>query len=608
MKLPLTLLLSVLALITTGQPSAKKSKAPIAPIPVEQRLRGIEAQLEPLLNEWKTVGFAVGVVYKDKVIYEKGFGYRDLDQKLPVTPNTLFAIGSCTKAFTDALLGQLQNEGKLDFDQPVTTYLPQLRFFTPELTSQVTVRDMMSHRTGIPRHDGSWYYFPSSRDSLLRRMQYMEPAATLRQKFLYNNFMYMALGALAEQLTGQSWESLVRERILNPLKMENTNLSVSDMTSASDASLGYRVVKDSLIRKEEYYNSGGMSSAGSINSSVAEMTQWVKLWINGGKLAGREILSASYIKEAMSSQMVVFDFPYTEVPDLFLGNYGMGWMMFSYKGHFRVEHGGNINGFSAYTSFFPTDSIGIVVLANQGNSPLPYIIENTLADRLLNAPAFDWNGRIKQDVVKEKAAQKAVPKPNVHSNTLPSHSLDELAGTYTHPGYGSITLYVKDDSLLSQMKNHKLWYRHVHYDIFEPIELSPDNDPDEQSWVKIQFTMNPAGDIDGFNFDGIEPALGKPIVFKKVLPPAKLVGVVDRPYEGDYEIEGGEKVSVFTMSDKRLFVILPGQPEMELIPIAQNRFMVINLDAHFVTFIISKNEPVKLEFEQPIGKDVLTRK
>lgn len=320
----------------------------------DKRFAGLDTAFARVLKEWHAAGFAVAVVAKDKVIYAKGFGYRDYENKIPVTSNTLFAIGSCTKAFTSSLLGMLSKDGKVDFDKPVRTYLPDLKFYNDELNDHVTLRDMMCHRTGLPRHDYSWYLFQSrSKDSLVQRIQFMEPSAELREKWQYNNFMFLLQGVATEKITGKSWEDNIREKIFQPLGMTNSDVSLGEWAKSSDAAYGYDVKNDSIIKKMDYYDIAAMSPAGSINSSVNDMSKWVITWINGGKFNGKEILPASYITQAMSSQMVIgAALPDKEKTDIYFSNYGFGWFLASYRGHYRVEHGGNIDGFSASTSFF----------------------------------------------------------------------------------------------------------------------------------------------------------------------------------------------------------------------------------------------------------------
>src|SRR5882724_6211026 len=250
----------------------------------DSRLAGLDTAFAHVLKDWHASGFAVAVVEKNKIIYAKGFGYRDFENKIPVTPNTLFAIGSCTKAFTSSLLGILRRDGKVDFDKPVRNYIPELKFYNDELNSRITLRDMMCHRTGLPRHDYSWYFFSvSSRDSLIQRIQYLEPSAGYREKWQYNNFMFMTQGVVAEKLTGKSWEENIREKIFQPLNMNRSVFSIEDMTKSDDAAIGYNLLKDILISKTDYFHIDAMGPAGSINSSVNYMSNWLITWIKHGK-------------------------------------------------------------------------------------------------------------------------------------------------------------------------------------------------------------------------------------------------------------------------------------------------------------------------------------
>ena len=270
---PALLFLTCLIAITT---MAQKRKSVAPP----DRFAGLDTTFARVLNDWKVAGFAVAVVEKGKVVYSKGFGYRDYEKKLPVTPNTLFAIGSCTKAFTSSLVGLLQKDGKIEYDEPVRKYLPDLKFYNDDLNNHLTVRDMMCHRTGLPRHDFSWYLANTTRDSLIARIQYLDPSAPLRQTWQYNNFMFLAQGVLAEKLFGKTWEENVRDKIFKPLGMKSSIFTMGEMEKSSDASRGYEVEKDSLIKKMDYYNIDGMGPAGSINSSVTDMANWLTMWTN----------------------------------------------------------------------------------------------------------------------------------------------------------------------------------------------------------------------------------------------------------------------------------------------------------------------------------------
>jgi len=574
--------------------------------PATDRFAGIEAELQKLLKTWHTAGFAVAVVEKDKVIYAKGFGYSDIEKKTPVTPNTLFAIGSCTKAFTASLVGLLEADKKIEYDKPIRDYLPQLKFYNNEMNNLITVRDIITHRTGLPRHDGSWYFFPTkSRDSIIDRIAYMKPTYAVREKWQYNNFMYAVQGVLAEKIWNKPWETLVKEKLFDSLDFKYSNFSVHDLAKSKDAALGYRVVKDSIIKKADYYDINSMGPAGSINSSVNEIANWLTAWINGGKYKGRQIISPTYIKEATASQMVVSSgYPDSEKPDIHFSTYGFGWMMGSYRGHYRVAHGGNIDGFSANTSFFPTDSIGIVVLTNQDGSSIPSIVRNIIADRLLKLPYIDWSADLKKADDKAKAAAKQSEggvTSNKKLNTKPSHALVDYEGVYTNKAYGHFEISYQNDSLFLISTAQRLWLQHFHYDIFEPFE-SNGNEPIDTSnkvGIKVSFEMNEAGEISQASLT-LEAGLEAEKFIKSAKP--KTVNNNDlKKYTGDFDLVGNT-VKVYIKDEKTLYVLVPGQPDYELVPLGNDKFAIKVAAGYYVQFELNdKQETTALTFMQPNG-------
>jgi len=442
----------------------------------DKRLSGLDKQLNEVLNDWKAAGFAVAVVKKDKIIYSKGFGYRDYENKIPVDANTLFEIGSSTKAFTSSILGMLREEGSVDFGESPRTYIPYLKFQNDELNNMTTVRDFMSHRSGLPRHDFAWYMFNTdNKDSLLQRMEHQEPFTGVREQWYYNNYGFLIQGVIAEKVTGKSWEDNIKERIFDPLGMKRSNTNISGLKSDSNASFGYEV-KDDKIKKMDYYDISGMGPAGSIGSSVNDMARWAMLWLNKGKNGEKQILPESYINEAISSHAIVSGgLPRKGDPDMFFGNYGYGWFLTSYKGHYRVDHGGNIDGFSANVAFFPTDDLGIIVLTNQNGSTIPAIVRNTIADRMLKVRKEDWNKKLKdrRDDGKEKSEDS---EDSVSSNkvegTKTSHAMVSYAGNYNNPGYGTFEIKVENDSMYAQFPTIKFWLEHYHYDTFIPHRMA----------------------------------------------------------------------------------------------------------------------------------------
>lgn len=582
--------------------SAQKTSQPSVNL-----LAGIDTIMERILKERKAAGFAVAVVEKNKIIYSKGFGYRDYEKKLPVTPNTSFAIGSCTKAFTSMLIGLLNKDGRLEYDKPVRDYLPELKFYNNEMNDQISLRDMMCHRTGLPRHDYSWYLFNTdSRDSMMQRLQYQEPSAGLRLKWQYNNFMFLMQGMVAEKLTGKSWEQNIKEKIFSPLGMTASSVTIQELEKNAEPALGYQLYKDSIIKKMDYYNINAMSPAGSINSSVNEMAKWVMTWINGGKADGKEIFPAAYMKEAISSQMVIgAALPDKEKPDIQFANYGFGWMLASYRGHYRVEHSGNINGFSASTCFFPSDSIGIIVLTNQNGSAITSIARNTIADRLLKVKPIDWLADIKKGEVKAKAAASEAESKADSSRkkgTNPSHTLKDYEGLYNHPGYGTAEVVIQNDSLFMLTPGYKIWLRHYHYDVFETFAVDKKDGIDtvEKSELKIRFDMNEAGEI-GSVYMELQPGL-KPLEFTRK-PKTKEISKEElKKYEGDYELAPGRLAKFYIKGEKTLYAFIEGQPEYELVPINKNKFAIKVLSGFYVQFEENeKGEILSCSFIQPNG-------
>ncbi len=568
------------------------------------RLTGLDTAFARVLKTNKAAGFAVAVVDKNNVIYSKGFGYSDYENKTPVTPNTLFAIGSCTKAFTASLLGLLNKDGKVDFDKTVRTYLPEVNFYNNDLNNNVTLRDMMCHRTGLPRHDLSWYFFTTSnRDSLVQRIKYLEPSAPLRQRWQYNNFMFMLQGVVTEKLTGKSWEENIKEKIFKPLGMSRSTVSYDDWMKTADIAVGYSVWKDSLIDKLNYYKIDGMAPAGSIASSVIDMAKWVTTWINGGKYNGVEILPAGYTAEAISSQMVINGaLPTSEQPDVYFATYGFGWFLSSYRGHYRVEHGGNIDGFSASTSFFPTDSIGIVVLCNQDGSSVPSIVRNVIADKLLGLKYVDWTTKLDQEKHKARQAAKEAEKTKVKDTAAlyaATHQLTDYTGVFENKGYGKLNVQVVHDSLLAVNSLRPIYLKHKTFDIYNLMAQNK-HGFDTSEVTPVRFDMNNTGNIQSLIME-LEGGI-KPIVFERI-PEMKLVPKDSlKKYVGDYELAPGAVAKVYIKTDSVLYVFIQGQPEYELVPVDKDKFNIKILSGYTVQFNANAAGKVtELLFIQPNG-------
>lgn len=577
-----------------------------AQLPTDPRLKGLDTLAQKVLKDWHTAGVTIAVVEKGKVVYTGGFGYRDLDKKLPVTENTLFAIGSCTKAFTASIIGMLDKEGKLDIDKPVRNYLPELKFQNEYTNDHCTLRDMMCHRTGLPRHDLSWYASMATRNELLERIQYMEPTAELRAKWQYNNFMFMAQGVAIEKLTGKSWEENMKEKILKPLGMDNTNLSTIDMEKSPDHSLAF-VTKDSSITVIPYRNIDAMGPAGSVNSCAKDMAKWLITWINNGKYNGKEIFPSSYGSEAMTIQMAMGGgAPGAENPDIFINGYGFGWMISSYRGHYRVEHGGGIDGFITTTGFFPSDSIGIFVSSNQGS--VDAVIRNFIADRMLKLPYRNWNKYMLDETKKAKDAAKAVVKNDSLGhvlNTKPSHELKDYTGTYKNPGYGSIEINMNGNGLVSKFNTINIRLDHYHYDQFNAVILDPALE--DQGPIRFSFHTDEKGEISKLTVP-FETGV-KDIEFIKETKTIEVKKADLEKFVGDYEFAPGKGCKFYIKGGNTLYAFVEGQPEYELTPTDKDKFDLKILKGYSVQFEENeKGEITAVNFIQPNGTFKATKK
>lgn len=470
----------------------------------DNRFKDLVVLINRVLADWHVAGCAVAVVEKDKVVYAKGFGYRDYENKLPVTPNTVFSIASCTKAFTGQLIGTLVSNGKLDINKPVHDYYPELAFYNDFLTNNVTVKDMLTHRTGLPRHDWLTHSkIPLPLDSIVYRIRFLQPSSGLREQLKYCNLMYTVLGGLVQKLTGKSWEDYMKEKILDPLEMTNTNCLISDLTKSPEFSLGYTVKNDTIIRGKP--GTDGANAAGSMNTSVNDMTKWLITLINDGRYKGKQILSPGFIREATSPQMSAPSRPRPGLPaypDIYFGDYGYGWNIASYRGHYMVTHGGDLPLFSCTTSFFPTDSVGIVVLVNKFDATVSEIITDYIADKMFSLPYKDWNGLILARQPKNNPAPSGA-KQLVKAEPL-THPLDDYTGIYIHPAYGRIEIYKQNDSLFAMHNEAPIFFQHFNYDIFKAGVPGG----------RLQFGMNKYGKIISIS-GALEPDVSDIIFLKK---------------------------------------------------------------------------------------------
>jgi CubicO group peptidase (beta-lactamase class C family) len=556
-----------------AQPAAKAEKAEKTEPKLD--LKGFDEFAAKLLADWKVPGMAISVVKGGKVIYAQGFGMRDVKLGLKVTPHTLFAIGSCSKAFTAADMGILVDEGKVAWDKPVRTYLPAFKLYDEYAAEHMTLRDLLSHRSGLPRHDFVWYGASFSRKQLFDRLQYLEPNKDFRQLWQYQNLMVMTAGYLVGEVAGMSWEDFTRKKIMEPLGMKVSNFSVKDSQKTPDYALPYNEKKDK-IEVMPFRNIDEIGPAGSINSNVMDMANWVLLNLAKGKFGDKQIVSEASMAQIHSPQMVVQQpLQYKEV---LYPSYGMGWMIVPYRGHLMLQHGGGIDGFSALVCFMPQDDFGIVILTNKGGTPLTSILNYNICDRLLGLDQIDWSTRIKDAQKKARdAADKAKKEADKDRKvgTKPSHPLEEYVGDYEHPGYGVITIGKAGDALKVKFNSLEGDLRHYHYDVFE---IAGEDDTANR---KIAFFADLKGNVNSLSVQ-LEPSV-KDIVFTRTGSKAMSEKSFLEKFVGQYDF-GGVVATVALKGDNTLTLTVPGQPVYELVPYRGTEFNLKGMQGYSVEF------------------------
>ncbi|MBI1753810.1 MAG: serine hydrolase [Acidobacteria bacterium] len=450
------LFLSAVAAVAMAQTAAPE---------VAARLKPLDAYMAKVMKDFNSPGIGIAVVSGDQLVFAKGYGYRDYGKKLPFTPKTLFQIASNSKLFTAVSAGMLVEEGKLSWDQPIKESVPSIRFYDENLNARVTLRDMLAHRTGITRHDTIWYKSPDPRAVLFQKLQYMEPKEPLRQLFLYNNMMYAAVGQVIELKSGKTWEEFVRQRIFQPLEMNQSLYNVADMVKQPDFGVGFTERRDSfeLYQAPYYEDTAGMAPCGAIISSLEDMSHWLAALMNDGKYKGQQVLPAAVLRATMEPAIGLSN-PNPESRgwwELLNPAYGMAREMATYRGHMITFHGGDLPGFHSQVSFMPKEKLGVIVFVLGNHDAMLYNpISYNVYEYLLGLDQTPWPARmldIRLKGKKDGTASRAKAGADQVKGTHPSHPLDDFTGEFEHPAYGILRIAKVGDQL--QFDFHKIEVR-----------------------------------------------------------------------------------------------------------------------------------------------------
>jgi CubicO group peptidase (beta-lactamase class C family) len=568
------------------------------------RLQGFDDYMAKVLKDWNGPGIGIGIVVGDKLVFAKGYGYRDYENKLPFTPATVCPIASNTKLFTAVAAGMLVEEGKLAWDKPVRESVPAIRFYNEQLNNSVTLRDMLSHRTGITRHDTIWYKSGFTRKELFDRVKYLEPQEPMRQTFLYNNLMFAAVGYMIELQSGKTWEQFVRDRILQPLDMNSTGYSIAEMVKQPEHGVGFTERRDSFdLYKIPYYEDiAGVAPCGAIVSNIQDLSHWLIALMNDGKYNGNQVLPADVLKQTLQPAIALANTAAEQRGwwETLNSAYGMGRQTSVYRGHLLTYHGGDLPGFHSQVSFLPKEHIGVLVLViGNHTAPLYNLITYNVYERMLGLDQTPWIQRGLDIRLKAKQAgtqaRKKAGEDRV-SDTKPSHALADYVGDYDNPAYGAMNIALKDGQLQFDFHKIKMPLTHFHYDRFDTAD-----DEEDGKW-SVNFRTNPQGDVEQaiMSLDEAEAAFTRK---PEQLDP-KLLGQL----AGSYETPTGTKLQVTYQENSGLSLVSPGSPPLPLNQVKGLRFRVPQFSDVIFEFVMENGQVKALKQKAPDGEFSFPRK
>ena len=556
-------------------------------------MESIERFIVEQLAAWEVPGCAVAAVREGDVVLTAGWGRRDLEADLPVTSDTLFAMGSTTKAFTAATVGALVDDGLLDWERPLCDYVPDIRWHDPVATERLSIVDLLSHRSGLPRHELVWVGRPDrSRAELVRRLRFLPLSRDLRQVFQYCNLGYLVAGHVVEALSGSRWEDYLRDRLLTPLGMDRSNLSVDDLRAEKDHAVAYER-RQGVVGPVPARPVTAMAPAGALNSCATDMARWLLAQLGGGQVDGQAVMSPDTMARQHAPHMVL---PEDQTfPTSTRHAYGLGWMLGRYRDHRLLDHGGAIDGFQAECMLLPDNGVGVAVMTNTSSSAMAPVVAYRVLDELLGLEPFDWFSLLKAryntvmgGLREARAVRRVVPD-------APRPSLEAYAGEYEHPGYGTLTITAEDGALRPQLGTMDLSLVHRHYETFdlEWHELGG-----QVPVFPLMFLANPDGDITALTVP-LEPSV-KPLRFDRRPDVRAQDPEVDRRLCGTY-VMGPVEIVIAQRGDQVLTATTPGAPPFELQPVRDLRFEVKGQPSITVEFELDETGTVARLVVQPVG-------
>ena len=464
-----------------------------------KKIEELDAYIEQARKKFGIPGMAVGIVKDGKVVLQKGYGLKEAGSSEAVDEHTLFAIASITKAFTVTGLGMLEQEGKIVWNDRVQERLPYFQLHDRTVGNKMTIEDLTCHRSGLATFDGDllWYGTNYSRKEIVERIRELPLKQTFRLDYGYQNIMFITAGQVVEEVSGQSWDLFLKERIFDPLGMKHTVSTTKDFNGSTN--LAWPHLKGKKIDLLNYHNSGGTAA---LNSTVSDMCKWIRFWLNNGKVEGDTLLSAANIQRAFTPHTILPVGNFDAGNKTHFKSYGMGWFLMDYNGLKVAHHGGGLPGYISKIALVPEENLGMIILTNDMSS-LPVALMYEIIDSYTVGNEKDWaevflGYRKKREEREQK--REAERKAERVMGTSSSHELKDYTGTYTDKMYGSATVRLKDGKLWLVMDATKELFsgslEHWNYDTFH-VQF---NDPFLPEGP-VTFYFDPKGDVSGFKID-----------------------------------------------------------------------------------------------------------
>jgi CubicO group peptidase (beta-lactamase class C family) len=469
----------------------------------------VDEAVERAMRAFRVPGAAVVIVKGGEVVYLRGFGVREKGKPEKVTPDTVFPVASCTKAFTTTALAMLADEGKLKWDDKVRDHLDYFRLSDELADREVTLRDLLCHRTGMPRHDMLWAGLTEDTGDLIRRWGKGKPSTSFRSKWEYSNVPFTTAGVIAGKIEKGDWAGVVKNRIFKPLGMEHSSSTWKEGTARADHATPHYYGFDKSITAipwDEIDHAGG---AGCVNSSARDLAAWLQFQIAGGKYDGRRLLTEKALRETQAVQMLVKpEWPFTAYFPPQAGRfttYGLGWFVHDYRGFNCLSHGGTLTGFRAQCMIVPEMKVGVFVLCNLRPSYLCEAVAKTAPDDLLGLPPQDWVTFYKAQLALsdfQTATNAKKREARRKPDAKPSLALKEYVGSYDEPAYGRAEVLCEDDKLSVKWGRFTFRLDHYHYDTFTAVPVAPKEEvlSFDRSTFEVQFRLGTNGEVEGMKF------------------------------------------------------------------------------------------------------------